>query len=561
MRFSGTRRGRLFAIDCAMRFRRLRCVGLAITQLLAASACTPNDDDDTPADSGGGGTASTGSGAGAMGGGSATDGEPCTDPSECSSGFCADGLCCNESCDAACSSCSLPQSPGACSPIPSGEDPDEECSNGTCDGLTACQMTAVWSKVVGTNGPDDLKAGAVDDMGNILIAGYNIAPDIDFGGGALEDAGYVVKLDGAGGHIWSRGIGGSPATVTGVAADSAGNVGVVGYFTGTISLDEPLVSNGQDAFVIKFDAGGTTLWTSHFGDEKFQGADAVAFDSAGNMIVGGITQGTVDFGGGPIEPTGGVNQSDAFVAKFDAEGGHVWAVRFGVANTIATASMPNGDVVALFDTGPGASVGGDVLPNAGGVDVALARLDGDTGGHIWSESWGNAGTDAAIALAVDATGNIAIAGSYRDGTLDLGGATLPRATDPTAFVAKFDADGDHVWSHGLAGTSGTVSTRAVAFAPSGTLVVAGRFTGIADLGKAAYYTELISNPYLFFFDGAGDFAGGDVFGIDGETATAFVGVDQQSAVITSCRMSGSVDFGNGVLSATNTGIGVAKFPP
>ena len=554
-------RGCLFAVDGAMHLRQLRCAALAITQLVAAAACTPNDDDDAPADSGGGGTLSTGSGTGAMGGGSAADGEPCTNPSECSSGFCADGLCCDESCDAACASCSLPQSPGACSPIPGGEDPDEECSNGTCDGFMACGMSAVWSNVVGTNGPDDLKAGAVDDAGNILIVGGNQTPDIDFGGGPLDDTGYVVKLDGEGNHVWSRGFGGVPAVPSAVAVDSTGNVVVAGYFIGTMNLGGPLVSKGHDAFVIKLDAGGTVLWATHFGDEGFQGIEGAAFDSAGNMIVAGYGLGTIDFGGGPLEPTGDVNQSDGFVAKFDADGGYLWAVRFGGADTIATASMPDGDVVALFDIGAGVSLGGDVLPNAGSVDVAVVRLDGDTGGHIWSESWGNAGIDSAVALAVDPTGRIAITGSYRDGTLDLGGGSLPQATDPTAFVAQFDANGDHIWSRGLAGMTGTVGTRALAFTPSGMLVVAGRFTGIADLGKAAYYTDILIDPFLFFFDGSGDYAGGDVFGIDGETATAFVGVDSQAAVVTSCRMSGSVDFGNGTLAATNTGIAVAKFAP
>ena len=543
--------------------RRLGCGALAFTQFVATAACTPNDNDsDTPANnSGGGGTLSTASGGGNGGSnGTAVDGEPCTGQGECSSGFCADGLCCNESCDAACASCALAASPGACSPIPSGEDPDDECSNGACDGAMTCGMTATWSKVIGINGPDNLNAGTVDGLGNILITGNHQAPDLIFDIDPLEDSGYIVKLDGDGDHVWSRGIGGTPANPDAVAADSAGNVAVGGYFIGTLNLGGPFVSEtGHDGFVIKLDSAGTVQWARHFAGASFQGVNGVAFDSGGNVIITGVTGGTVDFGGGPIGPTGG--GTHAFVAKLDPDGGYLWAVGFGDAEGMATAVAPSGDVIVLFETSAGASLGGGVLPNAGERDVALARLDGNTGAHVWSGSWGNAGQDLADALAVDGAGNIAITGTYRDGTLDLGGGDLPQVTDSTAFIAQFDQDGDHLWSRGLAGATGRVFAYALAFSSSGTLVVAGSFTGVADLGKATYGSDVQTNPFLFFFDGSGGYAGGDEFGIDGGTATRFVGVDPQAAVITSCRMGTTVDFGNGPLSTPATGIAVAKFAP
>jgi len=76
------------------------------------------------------------------------NGESCTqsDGSECASGNCVDGYCCNTPCDGTCYACSATKSIGAdgvCSPVDSGTDPDTECSatscgTGNCNGAGAC---------------------------------------------------------------------------------------------------------------------------------------------------------------------------------------------------------------------------------------------------------------------------------------------------------------------------------------------------------------------------------------------------------------------------------------
>lgn len=71
----------------------------------------------------------------------------CTDDSQCESGFCADGYCCNSRCDGACRSCAVSGTEGVCSYVPSGEDPDQECGasacSATCDGAGACLGSSV----------------------------------------------------------------------------------------------------------------------------------------------------------------------------------------------------------------------------------------------------------------------------------------------------------------------------------------------------------------------------------------------------------------------------------
>jgi hypothetical protein len=80
-------------------------------------------------------------------------GDACTLASECTSGYCADGVCCNTDCSGKCMACSgslTTQRSGICSAVKVGTDPHDSCAvdttnqcgaDGTCDGAGACRMT------------------------------------------------------------------------------------------------------------------------------------------------------------------------------------------------------------------------------------------------------------------------------------------------------------------------------------------------------------------------------------------------------------------------------------
>lgn len=75
-------------------------------------------------------------------------GEACKDNNQCVSNFCVDGVCCNSSCKGSCRACNVKGQEGECWPVPSGQDPKNECSDegartcgrdGFCDGAGACR--------------------------------------------------------------------------------------------------------------------------------------------------------------------------------------------------------------------------------------------------------------------------------------------------------------------------------------------------------------------------------------------------------------------------------------
>ncbi len=82
------------------------------------------------------------------------NGSQCSAGPACASGFCVDGVCCNNTCSGcnACSQTFTGQASGSCAPVTVGLDPHEACADetgtnqcgndGTCDGLGACHKVA-----------------------------------------------------------------------------------------------------------------------------------------------------------------------------------------------------------------------------------------------------------------------------------------------------------------------------------------------------------------------------------------------------------------------------------
>jgi PKD repeat protein len=72
------------------------------------------------------------------------NGTPCSSDSQCGSGFCSDGFCCNARCGETCRSCAVPNQEGSCILSPNGTDPGGDCAgdqlacDGACNGNGAC---------------------------------------------------------------------------------------------------------------------------------------------------------------------------------------------------------------------------------------------------------------------------------------------------------------------------------------------------------------------------------------------------------------------------------------
>jgi hypothetical protein len=343
----------------------------------------------------------------------------------------------------------------------------------------------IWSQIFAGFDSQYPYAVAVDRWDNLLVAG-TFYGDVDFGGGVLSSVGvtdlFLAKFDADGNHIWSQEFGGSGYDYgRDIAVDGAGSVILVGDFQESVDFGGgSLASAGSSDFVVaKYDNGGNHAWSQRFGDSSAQYGRSVSMDAAGNLIIAGDFSGSVDFGGGPLSGAGG---TDIYVVKFDGSLSHQWSQSFGDPSNqycYGVAADPSGNVVLLGYGYAGIDFGGGPLPGAGGYDVYLAKFDPD-GNHQWSKLFGDANSDNGRSVAVDAAGNITIAG-YFQGNIDFGGGPLNSLGSNDVFVATFDAGGSHLWSRRF-GDSGNQYCNGASVDAWGNFAVTGQYNGTLDFG-------------------------------------------------------------------------------
>ena len=514
---------------------------------------------------GGTGTSGTGGGGGAGGGVGGAGGAcapassaPCYDGPAGTDGH---GLCQvgSKTCNA--DGTSYEPCLGAVLPTP------EDCATATdedCDGLApACKGALVWSKRFGdADGPQVSTGVAVDGAGNVILVGY-FSGSVDLGGGPLVTPGptdvFVAKFDANGSHLWSKRFGDvSPQAPSGVAVDDAGNVVLVGSFSGSVDFGGgPLKSAGTvDVFIAKLDAGGAHLWSKSFGDVGPQFANSVAVDGAGNAVVVGHFSGSVDFGGGPLVGTG---SDDAFIAKLDAGGAHLWSKRFGdgdVQKATGVAVDGAGNVVLVGSFSGSVDFGGAF---AGTSDVLVAKLDAD-GAHLWSKSFGDENPQRPNAVAVDGAGNIVLVGDFR-GSVDFGGGPLASAGEADSFIAKLDAGGAHLWSKSF-GDKGDQIPNSVAVDGAGNVVLVGYFSGSVDFGGGPLASAGDDDAFIAKLDAGGAHLWSKRFGDGLDQLGVSVAMDSAGEALMAGFFFGTASLGGAPLvSAGGSDVFLAKFAP
>lgn len=328
---------------------------------------------------------------------------------------------------------------------------------------------------------------AHDERGGVVVVG-DFGGTVDFGGGPLKavEGGsmFVVKLDASGAHVWSKAF---SAGARAVAVGRDGKVLVAGVANGKVdfgggplapTVEPPMGGPVINGFVLALDASGGHLWSKRFGSAQTS-SSSVAVDAQGNVLVAGMTRGSVDFGKGrePLTRDWGV-----FLAKYGPGGENLWGKVFpgGVDYpSAAIACTPSGEVIFAGSFGKGLDLGGGPLTSKGGAsDVFLAKLDAD-GKHVWSKAFGGKGKDAARAVAVSPGGELGVVGIFQE-EADLGGGPMRSAGREDVFMARYDASGAHRASKRLGGPEWDDAWGA-AFDGAGTLVAAGRLEGPAEL--------------------------------------------------------------------------------
>jgi hypothetical protein len=261
----------------------------------------------------------------------------------------------------------------------------------------------IWAKTWGGEGYDDGPGIALDNLGNIYVAGMYASTEINFDpaggdGGAnhpAQDSGIIVdvflsKFGSDGDFQWVKTWGGQGMDDVGasVIVDRTGNVYIGGRF-GSVNCDfnpwgQPDLhsSNGSlDAFVSKFDANGTFQWARTWGGTGGDATGSLVVDSSNNVYSAGNFEGTVNF-----NPSGNNNYTsngvdDIFFTTFDTNGIYRWTLTWGgsgedLAYRLFRDTAGSYFIVGSFsdtvDFNPGDGV--DNHTSQGGKDAILSKF-------------------------------------------------------------------------------------------------------------------------------------------------------------------------------------------
>lgn len=372
----------------------------------------------------------------------------------------------------------------------------------------------VYFTFFGGSGEDRAKALALDASGFIYLAGSTTSSNFPLAGATPQTApgstetpdAFVVKLhpalNGTESLFYSTFLGGSAADeATGVAVDAAGAIYVAGT---TRSEDFPLSSapaqgarwGGQDGFIAKIvpDASPSLVYSSFFGGNSYDTAEAIAVTPGGQVYLAGSTiSPEFPWTGVPyqFELRGG---SDIWIAWIDPNvggtAGVLYSSWFGGGGNDELNSMTLDPEGKLLLTGITLSEDFPVTPDAlqpsyaGQGDAFVVRFDpavAGPGALLYGTYFGAGGGDSAHNIAPDGQGGVYLTGytMSRDFPVTADALRAEYGTGIEVFLARLDltrAGGEALTYATYLGTLGIHVGEAVTVGPDGSVCVVG-YTG------------------------------------------------------------------------------------
>jgi hypothetical protein len=310
----------------------------------------------------------------------------------------------------------------------------------------AVAPTVEWEKVYGDTARELAYWIEEHSYNGYVVCGYT-QPDSAY----ASTSAFLMRLNSSGDTLWTKTFGDTPPCVATCVRETHDG----GYILGGY-IDWPPAD--VDAWFVRTDASGDTLWTSRFdlwGDDFIYEVEET--DDGGFISVGFTAKNA---------PTA---TTDVVVLKLDSDGDGHWKLICGGPGQqrgFSICQEANGDyVVAGY-----AEVGTDPY------DLLLLKLDGEDGDSLWAKTYGDTATRE-IARSIRRSG---------DGLI-VGGALT--AVDPElsyGLLMRTDGNGDTLWTRTFGDTSSYTTLRSVRVTPDLGYICVGGLDEARD-GNSDYY--------------------------------------------------------------------------
>ncbi|MBL0062017.1 MAG: T9SS type A sorting domain-containing protein [bacterium] len=236
-----------------------------------------------------------------------------------------------------------------------GSSTNEEGNSSTWLMKASSTGDSVWSRTFGGISGEDCRSIVATSDGGYLLAGNTTS----FGEG--DNDAWIVKTDANGGGLWTRTVGsdGSDQCIDAIRTSDNGYV-----FVG--QTDSLATWGGVDAWIVKLNSQGDTLWSRTFGGQEFEFFYSVQEAQDGGYVAAGATQ------------SNSAGSYDFFIAKTDANGNGQWTHTYGDIGDDECSeirALPDGGFILSGPTG-------SFDNNAYGTWILRTDALGDT---LWSK--------------------------------------------------------------------------------------------------------------------------------------------------------------------------------
>lgn len=416
-----------------------------------------------------------------------------------------------------------------------------------------------WGQRIWSNHSDvSMISVSADADGNVYTTGY-FRDTAHFGGYtlyahpnpltiyALSDA-FVCKQDAQGNFIWVKQIGSKNADGgVSLSVSPSGNIVVLGSYSdtmevmtasGMVTLSTPEQRAGF--FVATLRSTGEILWIKQLGNDSldigFQLGGSgckMSLDAEGNIYIGGVLNGTVDFdsGAGSYVLSG---SGEMAVCKLTPQGDLIWAKKVEKLPSYWGSSVEPHSIYADyqgnvyitgrykgkidFDSGPDSFILNAEPMNGFQYDIYDIFISkwNSSGDFSWVRALTRTGADSnfirdarfinhATSIFADESGNVYTTGSIQ-GYMDMNSDTavgdtlifLSNTRQFMGYIHKLDADGNFQWAIPIKEQTGHYRSTAnqIIKDDSGHLYVTGNFEGTVNFDPQGSYTLSGGGTYV-----------------------------------------------------------------
>jgi len=300
----------------------------------------------------------------------------------------------------------------------------------------------------------------------------------------------------------------------GIANDNAGNVYVAGKYEQNADFSGTFLPNqgSHDIWVAKYTATGALTWIRTGGGAMGDYAHALACDKNNNCVyVAGEIEGTglITFPGSTITLSGGQGDNDIFLNKYDLNGNLIWARRtgggLGSDKALGVSYDNSGNVYICGNYYDTATVtfGGSVIAPGFGKRDIFIEKYDANGNFKWVRNAGSTKDDEAKGMICDAVGNVYVCGYYHNGAKF--GSTILSIPDNKAntYLAKYDSAGNFKWVRTGGGAYNDWAW-GVTMDNAGKLFITGEYGSSSVFGTLNLNSTDTSDVFVASYDTAGN---------------------------------------------------------